>query len=221
MDFFQVRHSISEHENGRFPQVQTAIYPVPTEHPHFSGNLWFQKADPRRVIFPVPILMKGAKLTDYISCFVMGTSFRMLVSDKLKLILEDSLHREMQFFPATVIYRGEENRDYWFTNHYNFSNNLIDFKRSEIWRDGGATQKKHTAKLNIQSFEEYLEAEKEIKPPVGLSFKHIELIEPIHEEFFTLRWAYGSMFYVNSDLKQRIEDAGCTGIQFMGINERL
>jgi hypothetical protein len=220
---YRIRNSVDAKVTGNVnTQVETGIYPVHIDDPNFSDKLWFEKADLTKVIFPKPILHKNARLTDLISCSIMGSSFKLLISTKLKEIFENSIHKEMQFIPATVIVKGEENRDYWFTNTYNSSPELIDFQKSEIWKDGGASRKSETKKLTINSYTDYLAIEKEIKPPVGLSIKHLALVDNIHEDFFVLHWVHGGIgYFVNEQLKSEIEAAGCTGIRFMGINERL
>jgi len=222
MQIYRLRRNTNLKEIGAYPQVETAIYPIDTDSPDFSDRIWFEKVDLKRFVFPKPILVKRAKLTDYISCSIIGTSFKMLISTKLKEILEDSLHREMQFIPATIIYKGEENRDYWFTNHYNFSQDIIDFEKCTIEKKVWKGKQSVNTTTNISSCEDYARIEKLLNPNLSIRIKYLVLKTPIHEEFFTLDRVDGGIgYYVNEQLKMKIEASGCTGIQFMGINDPI
>ena len=218
----RLQWSLNLKETGCFPQAETAIYPIPTDDPDFSQQLFLRKGDLSKVVFPKPILEKRARLTDLISCGMMGTSFRLLVSEKLKDIIEDSLHREMQFAPANIVYKGEERGGYWFTNHYNMSMDLIDFVNCEIVKSELLHKRRVEKPIFIRSYEEYLEEEKKLKPPVGITIKTLTLKETNREEFFTLDRVKGGIGYFVSDaLKKKLIEVGCTGIRFMDINEKL
>ena len=208
---YQLSNSIDVQEVGKYPQVETAQIPTTVDDPLFTANIHFHQVD--RYLAPKPILVKGAKLTDLISSVVIGTNLRLLVSNKLKSILE-IYNTSIQYFNTSVIWRGNEIDDYWLTNPFRFDFDEVDFRQSvvEVRRPGKFEGERITTESK-SGFLELLEmSEKNQTFPLISSTRFKETVK----HFIVLRHVIGGVgYYVSQNLKDRIEHAGCSGIRFV------
>jgi len=206
---YQIKTSLNSKEIGKYPQSEDSVILTTTDDPLFTDNLRWRKVD--RYLAPKPILMKKAKLTDLISA-VRGTSLRLVISDKLKTILE-KYSGSMQYFYTSVIYKGEEIEDYWLTNPFEFDYDAVDYTKSIVTlRERTTWVDKPVIVKSADEFEELVEKIEETN--LAPHIRPVHFLPPV-KDFFVLSYVRGGIgYYVSEKLKKEIEDAGCTGIRF-------
>lgn len=217
MKYFFINNSLNNKIVGNYNQVVSAIHHCDVwEDPIFIDRIDFVKID-FEPITSHAILEKKAKLTDLINASCIGFSLRLLISNKLKVILEKKSINKCQFFKSPVIYENEKVNDYWILHPYLFNLDYIDFNKSDInvrvrKKEGGT----ELIKIQVNSLEEFLKTVDFHKERMEIvSVNKIYLNKSVNEDFFILRHVEGGVKYVVSEkLKQEIEDAGCTGIEF-------
>jgi hypothetical protein len=214
MKYYTIKHSLKYKEIGIFPQATTANYLVNIKSPEYLSNQNIPSLLPTNVSIPEPILQKKAKVTDLI--YAVPISIRLVVSDKLKHIVIESLEnigiQTMQFLPMNIISK-EEKIPYWLFNVYKYKMENVNFSNSEIWLEGmGGVA---IEKLSLKTLEEYLKVKEQIKLPQRLYIRKVSLVKDVKDIFFCLTNVYGGVgYFVSEILKAKIEEAGCTGIEF-------
>lgn len=226
--YYFIQESMNKKTVGKFFQAVNAVHNCHVwDEPKFIGHINFEKVD-FKPITSNAILERKAKLTDLISCPSIGFSLKLLVSGKFKEILEKNRKNGMQFFKAPIIQNNVMIEDYWILNFYEFNNEYIDFSNSKISYTRKADDYKTTYNtikeyIKLESFEQFevkrLEA---INKEESLSIEKLNLLnENINEDFFMIRYSSSGIYIVSEKLKQEIEDAGCTGIEFQPIELSL
>jgi hypothetical protein len=217
MKYYRLKESIDPTVIGKiYPQTEP-YYPTNIEHPEYIFNAFkdFSKID-RNVIIPFAKLRKkSAKISDVMNCTGFGFSFRMLISDRLKTILENSNHLGCQFLPTKIYsFSGEEEFTYWLTNSFIFFPEYVDFKNSEIWLSRAVQTPKE--KIYCDSFEQF-EWEKKRHAPAPVQIGNFSINSGIVEyDFFAINEVTNIIAHcVSEDLKNKIEEAGCTGFEFV------
>jgi hypothetical protein len=218
MKYYRIEESTDLKIIGAYPQAQKANHLVPVDNPL---HLWKARKIGMKwdnsISIPEPILTKKAKLTDLISSVATGGN--LIISNKLKEILEKVDNNCIQFMRVNVIY-NENKTPYWLVNPFCFGFENVDFTNSEIWLETHGNTK--ISKVFINSIDEFEQVKTKHKLPERISIEKIELKKEIKNNFFILRHiATGSGYFISEKLKNEIEQAGCTGIRFMGINEPL
>jgi hypothetical protein len=194
-------------------QFEKAEYPVPVDHPNFIANFFLQKVDLRTVLAAYPKLNPYAKRTDLISGTWYSGSPKLLISDKLKKFFEKQNHQGLQFIPTHILHNKQKILNYWFTNPYSFDNSAIDFQKSSIYLTGigGAILKQ----IKIDTEEAFNAYKNSLKIPESLLIGKLLLKNDVIKDLIILQWVNSGIgYYVSEKLKQEIEDAGCTGIEF-------
>lgn len=220
MKFYSIRNSLNNLVVGNYNQVVNA---------HHNCDVWkdskfIDKIDFVKISFePVTsnaILEKKAKLTDLINASCIGFGLRLLISDKLKKILDKRLIDNCQFFNAPVIFKNEMIDNYWISHPYMFSMELIDFSKCIISvrekKLGGGTDKKLLIINSLSEFTKILNFYKEKEEIVSIN--NIKLYDNTDDHFFIIRYVEGGIAYiVSEELKKEIENTGCTGIEFQPV----
>jgi len=195
---------------GRFPQSETANHPVPITAPEHLWNADATTKADKPVICPEPILAKHAIRSDLLSAAVISN--RLLISDRLKQVLEKYGKDGFQYFPTNVIDGGKK-YPYYVLQAYRFRLDYVDFPRSEIILEGIGS--KQLESLNIQSAEEFSGKAAATRLPERLRIIRPALVPDIDDDFFALHpVTAGIGFYVSGKVKQEIETMGLTGISF-------
>lgn len=97
MNFFCIRESLDKRQVGIYPQVEEALYSCDVwNEPKFVDGIEFKKVDFEPIVAKA-ILRKKAKPSDLISAGIIGFHLKLLMSDKLKIILEKSKKTGLQF----------------------------------------------------------------------------------------------------------------------------
>lgn len=218
MNFYKVKDSTNLKSVGTFPQVETGIYPIMDNNPNFIGNNFLKKIDFQAEL-SIPILSKKAKLTDLISCSIMGFSNSLLISTKLKFILEKYVTNSVQFFEAPIMYKESKVSGYWITHPYKYNYEAINYTKCIIRRQNlfDYTQKEA---IQINSAEEFecLISERNKEIFWSYSFEKLVLQSNIPELIFLIG-IQGLGYCVSEKVKQEIESAGCTGIEFEPVEQ--
>ena len=209
---------------GHYPQVKDVIYNCHVwDNPLFIDRFHFEKINVKPIVAN-PILHPNSKCTDIIDTkSAMGFSFRILISGKLKGILERNKNNGIQFIQCSVFKGGNEYSDYWLLNVFEFNHEHIDFeksiisyeKQSDDYNVSSKREKLYLDLSNLSEFMKYVEIAKPKAEMVGI--EKLFLNNNVSDNFFILRYVFGSKYFVTETLKQEIEDAGCTGIEFQPI----
>jgi hypothetical protein len=224
MNFYTIQNSLNKRIIGHYPQTKSINYNCDVwDDSQFIEHIHFTKID-FEPITANAILHPKSKQTDLIDAnSAMGFSKKLLISEKLKEVLERNRKTGMQFFQAPIIHNNIIIENYWVLNMYEINLELIDFQKSKIY------ETKHTfdleRELKIESYEHFNRVinETNIKGyPFGIIIKEIVLKREHNFDFFALLNVEGGVKYITSTkLKQEIEDAGCTGIEFQPIELSL
>jgi len=209
---------------GKSPQIESCVFTISYDDDSKSSKgFWYHEADLSKIIFPQPIIVSKANLTDYIPCSVMGTRDMPLVGKGLKELLEKSAYGKIQFIPAVVWYKNEQVKDYYFMNCYDPAFELVDFNITEVYWNTSQYHKLYNKKVEVSNLDQFFEVEKLLKkPPVGIKMKNIHFKSSYRVDFFFLRWIYGGHgYFVSDQIKKIIEAEKFSGMQFKGVNEDI
>lgn len=213
--YYLIRHSLDIHIMGHYPQVREVLYDCDIwEDPRFVDRFVFDQI-PEDASVGRPILHSSANLTDLIYLWDMGFVFKLLISGKLKAIIERYAHGGVQFVPCSVFQDGMEYADYWLWHMYEFGDHLIDFTSSMVSvrekKPGGGTSLKIAN--HVQSFSSYEELVK--KHELKMEVVKIEpVVFKADADRDLLKLRNGGGFVVSEQVKYEIISAGCTGIEF-------
>lgn len=228
MNFYSISNSLDRKILGHYPQVTSYKYHCDVwNDSKFIERISFNKID-FEPITANAILHSKSKITDLISADGMGFTLKLLISKKLKKILENRKKTGMQFFKSPIIFKESLIEDYFVLNMYQIENNLIDIKNCKIKYEKKTEDYKYTFKTET----EYLIFDNNESFNLALHKAHdnnefffiekIKLKKDISEDFFLLRYVQGGVKYVVSEkLKKEIEEANCTGIEFQPIELSL
>ena len=150
----------------------------------------------------------------------MGFSNKLLISGKLKTILEKNRKHGMQFFKSPIIQNNLLIEDYWILNMSEFNNDYVDFLNSKILLEEITSENINSLYLSINSLKDYELKIEEVRGKKGCNLRIEKLVlskDKINNDFFMIRYSFSGIYFVSEKLKQEIEDAGCTGIEFQPI----
>ena len=214
--FYRIEASWDEKVTG-IDDVQSgsAIYPVNIWDPIYI-NQWGHTLIPDYVVLPIPKIKTKANLTDLLTVFFTGSGGRLTISNRLKEILEKSSHGNIQFIPLTIYYKKKYLTNFWLTNILSFDNeNAVNYKHSLIFERNGENKI-----ITINNFEDFRKKQNELIWPNNLFIEKLVFNKIIDEEVCTIeRVRGGAGYFVSEKLKQEIESAGCTGIEFLPIEQ--
>lgn len=211
--FYSIKESMNVKIVGKYFQSENIAYNY-GDDPKFLNNVYFEKID-FTPITPVLILHKKAKITDLISNVNGGSGTHLVMSEKLKNIIEKYRKEGLQFFKTSIIKDKMEIDNYFSLNMYIGNNGFIDFSKSTIkFRRYDPKIIKSPEIIKVNSLIEFNELLENRNMFDEVSINNIFLNDKVDEDFFMLRNVFGSLFFVSEKLKQEIEDAGCTGIEF-------
>lgn len=212
--YFKLFESTSLEEIGSFPQVEEAIYNCdPLTDPEFIDNI-----GNKQIAFipkmPLGILSSRAKLTDLLSSPAMGFTRKLIISEKIKGILERNNIPDIQLFECRINV-GNELVPYWILNPTRFRTDILDFERSEIHLMKGSFTT--LEKLNISSNEELQKYQAEVQK-LGATHR-IRISNIFLKEtpcsFFALDKVLGGInYFVSEELKEEFQFNGITGIAY-------
>lgn len=198
-------------------QTEDSLYPNLIEGQLFSRDIFLKKVDdPLAVQTPTAILTKKAKLTDVIGGSSTAIVGQLIISNRLKVILEGVKDAKVQFFPLSVIHKEIIYSNYWLICAYDTDMEFINYAQSKIELVGLGFQKIKDVLLN--DYQQFDLLRKETRLPEFLSITKISLVDQCNKELLVLRWVEGGIgFYISEKIKSEIEDAQCIGVEFIPI----
>lgn len=227
MIFFRIRHSIDGKIIGRkYPQVEKVFIPTQWDDKLFIQS-YVNREAPSNVLLPSPVLYKSAKVTDLLSASAVGLSLNLLISNRLKKIIEASSTLGIQFFHVDIVHLNNE-YSYWILHPYNFLYEQLYLEKSTIgyYKDLSIKNLDHSFKpedafalaKEIDQYDNALNLD--IHGNKFLFISEIVFKTSHTADFFPLRCISGGTgFFVSQKLKTKIEGENCTGIVFTQPNE--
>lgn len=219
MKYFRISNSTNLKEIGTYPQATSqVVFDLKTlTIPHVDTFDCFKEL-PDNFFFPVQLMTKKSKLTDLLS-YATYTSYGLFISKKLAEIIKPHVKGNAQMFPVQVS-KNNVLVDYVLLHFYHFSFENIDYDRTEIWKMKSTWEKAEP--LKIRNEQELTKAFNTYKYPEGVEIEQICFKEDLNVHCFSLFYLFcGRGYFVSEYLREKIETAGCTGIRFLEINERL
>lgn len=217
MKYFIINYTLSSKVRGcNNDTIKDYKYYCNINDPKFIGRIHFQKVDFNPI--PVsPVLFSKANKTDLIDKGGQ-LSHRIVISTKLKKILQKN-DFGVQYFHNSIIHKDIEDFEYWVVNPFQNKNEWIDIDKSFVYYRKFNPEKIEDFKiLNLTTveFKKLLE-NKDMFDEIYLY--QLSLFEElIDKDFFTLQSTFEGVSYIVSEkLKEEIEDAGCTGIEFQPV----
>lgn len=198
-------------------QTEDSLYPHLLEGKLFSRDIFLKKVDdPFAVQTPTAILTKKAKLTDVIGGSSTAIVGQLIISNRLKVILEGVKDAKVQFFPLSVIHREIIYPNYWLICAYDTDMEFINYAQSKIELVGLEFQKIKDVLLN--DYQQFDLLRKETRLPEFLSITKISLVDQCNKDLLVLRWVEGGIgFYVSEKIRSEIESAKCIGVEFTPV----
>ncbi|AKK71577.1 hypothetical protein OK18_02015 [Chryseobacterium gallinarum] len=221
MKYYKINFTLNTKLRGNDNFIKDYKLKIPTgklfwEEPKFIGNVYNEKIDFEPYLVDIE-LFANSKITDLIMDGGVVSS-KLILSGKLKSIIEKYRKTGIQFFNINIIKKNETYNDYWLLNLYELNQEYIDFANSKIVyskkKVGGGTEQVILKINSLRDFEDYVHKAKE-KLEI-ITIEKLALYENIIvEDFFALKYVTGGLgYYVSEKLKNDIEQAGCTGIEF-------
>ena len=223
--YYRLHQSISSNIVGRkYPQVERVFIPTTWDDKLFIQSYVGVKAPPN-VLVPTGHLYKGAKLTDLISASSVGFVLNLVVSEKLKLVLEKYEMKDIQIIKTTIVDAGGTEYPYWIIHPSGSYLSSLNLEQSEV---GYYSDMRFTQLLRPITVSDYKDLKKEVEyyynntneVKGNLCIRKVAFLDNKVADFFPLRPVQGGIgFFVSNKLKDAIEKAGCTGIVFTEPNE--
>jgi hypothetical protein len=219
MKYFRIYASNQLEIIGCFPQIQDGVISNNVNDANFIGNLFWEKAS-ENIIVPKPILSRKAKRTDLLSASFAGFSGRLIISTKLKLIIEKFTNYGVQFIKTNLLDSSSAEFDYWVvhphTPYYevlNFELSTVNYYNSPFSNVG--------MPLEIATIDDLERNIQRSKAGHYIRFDRIAF-KSTGVDFFAMNYVNqgGVGYYASETLKSEIEKANCTGLVFTGINEK-
>lgn len=225
MDYYSIQFTLNSKLKGSNEYVKKYNIKIPNdklfwEEPKFIGNIYNEKINFEPYLLDIE-LFASSKVNDLIIDSGPVTK-KLVVSGKLKKILEKYRKTGMQFFNINIFQKNKNFSDFWILNMYEINNEFIDFKNSVFYETENVF--KYTKQIAINSFEEFMKFKSEIEEkgyPYGFIIDRVKLKDNITSDFFALLYVEGGIKYIVSEkLKKEIEEY-CVGIEFMPIEMRM
>jgi hypothetical protein len=216
MRYFRIEGSLNTKIMGHLPQTKDVIHHCDVwETATFIDNIGYKKINFLPIVSNL-VLFPKAKTTDLLDGGGIGFSLKFVMSAKLKNILEKYSENRFQFFECPIFHKNIEYKEYYIINPYKIDMEFIDYGKSEIFLMKNTFDKEE--KLNIFTHDEFVKKKKEIDDrgyPYSIYIDRFIISENIVENFFALENIEGGRgYFVSEKLKQEIEVARCTGIEF-------
>jgi hypothetical protein len=189
MRYFVIGNSLNTQILGNYPQTKTIKYNCDVwNEPHFIEHVHNEKIDFEPIVSNA-ILSPKSKLTDLIDVTGMGFTRKLLISSKLRKIIEKYCKSGIQFFQSPIIHRTDIIPDYWVMNAYNIRLDLIDYYNSEIFsRRRKAEGGTYLIEEKISDMDSFIKKREEYnsKKTGNLFIKKVKILPRANEDFFTL-----------------------------------
>lgn len=223
--FYRIKPVFDEKVTGiDGSQAETAIYPIDIYDP-LHIEQWHFKEVPNNVVIPIPKVKNKARLTDLMSVHFHGSSFKLTVSNKLKEILDRYQHGNIQFLPLVMKQKSKDVKNYWLTNILSFDNELaVNYPLSNVLLEGCGYNE--YIKVEINSYRQHvLERSKDRNISLdgyrSIYIHKLVFNKMINNNLVIVNYIANGVvgYFVSEKLKRKIEDSGCTGIDFEPVEQ--
>jgi hypothetical protein len=231
MNYYRIQFTVStkirgndsfiKHTNPLIPENGVPSYEVK----NFIGNFEDQKITTTPYLVNME-LFKSARILDLLMTSG-GISRKLVISTKLKTILEAFNKNDLQFFNISVKKGLEVYTNYWVLHVHAYKQNFINYENINVVyykhkADFSKTYESETLNLTLKSIDEF-NAHMNNKKPEEISYiEPVQIKKDCTEDFFCLKNVIGGLgYYVSEKLKNVIEREECTGIEFQPIEFRL
>jgi hypothetical protein len=221
MTFFKVHKSCVNKEVGDYPQIGGIIVPTTINDSNYIGEYTHSKA-PENVFLPKCRLSRKAKKTDLVSGSQTGLAMNLFASRRLSELIQQSRHFGVQFFRTSLIDKQNQEYEYDIIHAYQFGYDFLDLKNCIFVLSEGIINRGKTQKVFFNNGDEIATFYANRSEHNGyLTIDEVAFLDDVQHDFF----AIGSIpngglgYFVSEKLRNQIEEAGCTGIVFKGINE--
>jgi hypothetical protein len=220
MNYFAIEGSMNTKIVGKIPHTKEVIHNCNVwDEPRFIDRMFFRKIEGIPIMSNA-VLFPKAKLTDFIVTYGMGFGHgSMLISDKLKNILDEFNVLGLQYFKTFLIHKNEKKENYWQTHISNLAYEYIDFDKTifllkEYCLDGSV----NIQELQIANLNDFLIMTQTLEPPKMLFIKSFNFNKKMNLDYFALRYTEDCHYGIVSEkLKGEIESQNITGIEFRPI----
>jgi len=224
MKYFVIENSLNERILGRIEQVKEVKHNCHIfDDLNFIDRFPFKKIEITPIL-STPVLYSNSKLTDLITVGGIGfSSPSIVISDKLKVILDKFNCYGIQFFQTSVIHKNKKIASYWQTHIYDIPYNYIDFEKTLIYLKNSENRKiNYEEPLNIINIDDFNNCINSLEYPFSIHFKDIFFTNEMDLDYFFLRYLDGGhRGIVSEKLKDELESRNCTGIEFRPIELTL
>ncbi|TAE07616.1 MAG: hypothetical protein EAZ47_03490 [Bacteroidetes bacterium] len=227
MNYFRIHFTTITQLRGNDSYIKTSNPLIPNidkcyfEVKNFIGNIEGQKIVTPPYLIDME-LYKTAKMHDLIMS-PGPISRKLVVSTKLKTILEAYNKDDIQYFNMIVKKGNDTYHNYWILHPHTYKQEIIDYQNLNV------TYEKHKPDFSISYESEIINLALSSIDDFNLHMankkpEEISYIEPLQikkdckEHFFCLKNVFGGLgYYVSEKLKKIIETDGCSGIEFQPI----
>jgi len=190
--------------------------------PKYIGRIRHEKIDFIPYLLDIE-LFGNSKIADLIESGGQ-VSTKLILSDKLKSIIEKHRKTGMQFFNINILQKKDIHTNYWILNMYEFNLEFINFKDCLVYHekksdDYDTSYKTENIIIKPKSYIEFLTYREKAQEKMEIiKIEKLSILDSISENFFMLKHVNGGVgYFVSETLKDEIEDAGCTGIEFQPV----
>lgn len=172
-------------------------------------------------VLSYPIVRDSFDLTDILKMSSIGfSSGSIVISDKLKSILDEHNVFGLQFFKTKVKKSGNYFTNYWQTHVYENPFNLVDFKKSKLlFSNRDENRKKYYEEIKVDDWVSFISIAKDLRYPKRVFIDQVKFTEGLSLDYLHLRHFPngGTRGMVSERLKTAIESNDITGIDFRPI----
>jgi len=201
--------------------IKNYIHKSSVHDPKYIGRIRNKKIEFEPYLLDIE-LFDNSKIGDLIESGGQISSM-LIVSRKLKNILEKNRKTGMQFFNINISHKKVIHNNYWILNMYEFNLEFINFEGCHIHHekkcvDYDISFKTENITVNLKSYTEFLAYRENAQEEMEIIKIEKLSLSDVNEDFFMLKHVNGGIgYFVSEKLKQEIEDAGCTSIEFQPI----
>lgn len=153
-------------------------------------------------------LAKGAKLCDMMGQATINAN-GFLISEKLKLILEQTNTVPCIFYKATIENKGTIYKYFWVHFVWEDCSNYIDYKNSDFF---AKRLSKNLGKVNILKEDDILSIRKEFDIATVISYNEIKFVN-LNKDLFTIN--FFTQIYITEKLKELLDSNHISGIDII------
>tara|TARA_R110001583_G_scaffold60219_13_gene179046 strand:- start:397 stop:1122 length:726 start_codon:yes stop_codon:yes gene_type:complete len=222
--YFSIHNSLDERITGKLPQVKEVVHNCHVwDDPNFIDRFPFKKIETVPILSNA-VLFAEAEQTDLIETGGIGFSYgSMLISNRLKNLLEKHKCHGVQFFPASLIHKNKKIENYWQSHIYDIPYGFLDFDEIDLLlKDRDENGKPIKRYLERMGKDDFLNLKESLKYPKMLFLKNLSFNEEMDLDYFFLPNMEGTGYGIVSErLRKEMDKQNINGIEFKPIEVEL